>query len=147
MPPFELLERKWLSQLLWRRYQHWSLLKQGGGNWVWEIKIVKQTLVSESVVLIQVFGIWRGSVFELIGLLRIQASTPSLHVYSSLSSSLPHFPLQAPPRPQQLGMPLGLVPHFGHLAVVKASVVCVVMLALDLAPPMPPVTFFTSKGM
>ena len=51
-------------------------------------------------------------------LLRRQASTPSLHVCSLFSPSLPHFSLQAPSGAQQLGLPLGLVPHLGHLVVI-----------------------------
>ena len=39
------------------------------------------------------------------------------------SPSSPHFPLQAPPRAQQLRLPVGLVPHLGHLAAVTALAV------------------------
>ena len=56
-------------------------------------------------------------------LLRRQASTPSLHVCSLFSASSPHFPLQAPPWPQQLGLPFGLRPHLGHLVGVMADLV------------------------
>jgi len=50
-------------------------------------------------------------------LLRRQAFTPSLHVCSLLSPSLPHFPCQVAYGAQQLGLPNGLmVPHLGHLA-------------------------------
>ena len=55
--------------------------------------------------------------------LRMQASRPSLHVCSIFPPSMPHFPLQVPPRPQQLSAPFGLVPHLGHLfAAVTAEV-------------------------
>ena len=42
------------------------------------------------------------------------------------SPSMPHCPLQAPSTPQQLGLPFGLTPHLGHLALVTAPVAGVV---------------------
>ena len=56
----------------------------------------------------------------------LQACKPSYHVWSNaISSALPHFPNQEPPRPQQLIWADFLaMPHFGHtklVAVVTAA--------------------------
>ena len=56
-------------------------------------------------------------------LLHSQVCIPSLHVCFLFSPSSPHFPFQEPPRPQQVILPLILIPHLGHLTIVTAVVV------------------------
>jgi len=66
-------------------------------------------------------------------LLRRQAFTPSLHVCSLFSPSLPHFPCQVAYGAQQLGLPLEPMPHLGHAAIVEVVATSPAVMAVQIA--------------
>ena len=66
--------------------------------------------------------------------LRLQASTPSNHLY--LLPAPPHFLYQAPPGAQQLSLPdFSNVPHFGHvISLLEATTSILVLIVVIRAP-------------
>ena len=69
----------------------------------------------------------KGTMQEALSL-RLQASMPSAHVWSTFSSSSsPQVRCQLPSRAQQLGLPELVVPHFGHARLTALMVAMVVV--------------------